>query len=381
MDWRNAPVCPPQGVQSAGYPTRLYPETRQAGEAPAGRTDCIRPGAAAQHGRGAVRHIRAGFLTVLIWRTTRPRCPSRSGDPQRGNRWQKGGMGARGGFEELLRKSRPRLAPPVRATPRRGSAPDQSDPALVESRGIGGRCGHPERDGDATRRLDQRIAEQRISALCARPLVRACGEASLARRSLLGAIYRRLCGVLSISRGCTTPPRSSAQTARQVRPYARTDQDQAGRIWPVRAPTREQAQQKAPRNDLFSGVYAVLHAQSEGQLQDWDAHREVTLAAQPDVIVRSDAANTTPADPGTGRRAQSHPPRGHYAYYGVAGNIRALQRVHRFVERYWRKMLCSRSWAGRHLTWAAFNRLKERVPLLRPRLRLPYRALQALVVL
>src|SRR5829696_5607778 len=56
MDWRNAPVCPPQGVQSAGYPTRLYPETRQAGEAPAGRTDCIRPGAAAQHGRGAVRH-------------------------------------------------------------------------------------------------------------------------------------------------------------------------------------------------------------------------------------------------------------------------------------------------------------------------------------
>ena len=73
--------------------------------------------------------------------------------------------------------------------------------------------------------------------------------------------------------------------------------------------------------------------------------------------------------------------RGHYAYYGVAGNIRALQRVHRLVERYWRKMLCSRSWAGRHLTWAVFNRLKERVPLLRPRLRLPYRALQALVVL
>src|SRR5690349_10502305 len=29
--------------------------------------------------------------------------------------------------------------------------------------------------------------------------------------------------------------------------------------------------------------------------------------------------------------------RGHYAYYGVAGNIRALQRVYRNVERYWRK--------------------------------------------
>jgi hypothetical protein len=35
--------------------------------------------------------------------------------------------------------------------------------------------------------------------------------------------------------------------------------------------------------------------------------------------------------------------RGHYAYYGVAGNIRALQRVYRVVVRYWRKMLRSRS--------------------------------------
>ena len=38
--------------------------------------------------------------------------------------------------------------------------------------------------------------------------------------------------------------------------------------------------------------------------------------------------------------------RGHYAYYGIAGNIRALQRVHRAVERYWRIMLSSRSWKG-----------------------------------
>src|SRR5499425_3062946 len=73
--------------------------------------------------------------------------------------------------------------------------------------------------------------------------------------------------------------------------------------------------------------------------------------------------------------------RGHYAYYGVAGNIRALQRVYRVVVRYWRKMLRSRSWAGRHFTWAAFNRLVERVPLLRPQLRLPHRTLQTLVVL
>ena len=66
--------------------------------------------------------------------------------------------------------------------------------------------------------------------------------------------------------------------------------------------------------------------------------------------------------------------------YGIAGNIRALLEVYRAVERYWRKMLCSRSWAGAHLTWDAFHQLKERTPLQRPKLQLPYRALQALAV-
>ena len=72
--------------------------------------------------------------------------------------------------------------------------------------------------------------------------------------------------------------------------------------------------------------------------------------------------------------------RGHYAYYGIAGNFRALQRVHRAVERYWHKMLCSRSWAGR-IPWAVFHQIKERLPLLRPQLHLPYRELQSLAVL
>lgn len=31
--------------------------------------------------------------------------------------------------------------------------------------------------------------------------------------------------------------------------------------------------------------------------------------------------------------------RGHYAYYGLAGNLRSLRKVYRFVERYWLKML------------------------------------------
>jgi len=72
--------------------------------------------------------------------------------------------------------------------------------------------------------------------------------------------------------------------------------------------------------------------------------------------------------------------RGHYAYYGIAGNIRALQRVHRAVERYWRITLGSRSWQGRGL-WKQFQQIKERFPLVRPKLYLPYSELQAIAVL
>jgi RNA-directed DNA polymerase len=73
--------------------------------------------------------------------------------------------------------------------------------------------------------------------------------------------------------------------------------------------------------------------------------------------------------------------RGHYAYYGVAGNLRCLVKVYRAVERYWHRMLRSRSWAGRALNWSMFNQINERTPLLKPKLRLPYTELQALAVL
>jgi RNA-directed DNA polymerase len=72
--------------------------------------------------------------------------------------------------------------------------------------------------------------------------------------------------------------------------------------------------------------------------------------------------------------------RGHYAYYGVAGNLQALLRVHRAMERYWRKMLSSRSWDGA-IRWEQFQRIKEQFPLLRPKLYLPYRELQAIAIL
>jgi group II intron reverse transcriptase/maturase len=72
--------------------------------------------------------------------------------------------------------------------------------------------------------------------------------------------------------------------------------------------------------------------------------------------------------------------RGHYGYYGIAGNFRALQKVHRFVERHWRKMLNSRSREG-SVTWVIFHKIKERFPLQRPRLKLNYVEFQSFAVL
>jgi RNA-directed DNA polymerase len=72
--------------------------------------------------------------------------------------------------------------------------------------------------------------------------------------------------------------------------------------------------------------------------------------------------------------------RGHYAYYGIAGNFRAVEQVYRRVERYWYQMLCSRSRAG-HMPWPTFHQIRARLPLLRPKLVLPYGELHALAVL
>ena len=69
-------------------------------------------------------------------------------------------------------------------------------------------------------------------------------------------------------------------------------------------PACRQARQAAPGNDLLSGIYAVLHAESEGQLPGWDAHREISATAQPHVPARTDAANTALVDPGAGQQSQ-----------------------------------------------------------------------------
>ena len=72
--------------------------------------------------------------------------------------------------------------------------------------------------------------------------------------------------------------------------------------------------------------------------------------------------------------------RGHYSYYGLGGNFRQIQRLYRFCEWYWRRMLCSRSQRG-NVNWEKFQRIKAANPLRAPRLYVPYSRMQALAVL
>lgn len=72
--------------------------------------------------------------------------------------------------------------------------------------------------------------------------------------------------------------------------------------------------------------------------------------------------------------------RGHYAYYGVGGNVKSLVKIYRFTERYWRRMLSSRSQKS-YVTWERFQYLKSIFPLQRPKLYLPYARMKALAVL
>ena len=69
--------------------------------------------------------------------------------------------------------------------------------------------------------------------------------------------------------------------------------------------------------------------------------------------------------------------RGHYACYGIGGNVRALQPVPRFVERSWYKRLRGRKG---HVRWEVFHRIQARWPLQRPPLAPPYRQFQAFAV-
>jgi group II intron reverse transcriptase/maturase len=66
--------------------------------------------------------------------------------------------------------------------------------------------------------------------------------------------------------------------------------------------------------------------------------------------------------------------RGHYGYYGVPNNIRALNAFHQEIRRIWFRSLRRRSQRARRLTWERFKALLARFPLPRPHITHPWAA-------
>ena len=66
--------------------------------------------------------------------------------------------------------------------------------------------------------------------------------------------------------------------------------------------------------------------------------------------------------------------RGHYGYYGLPHNFRALSAFRQEVRRTWFRCLRKRSQKARKLTWAAFTAMLERFPLPLPRITHPWTA-------
>ena len=63
--------------------------------------------------------------------------------------------------------------------------------------------------------------------------------------------------------------------------------------------------------------------------------------------------------------------RGHFNYYGLAGNATKLQAFWDFTWREWKHSLSKRSQKGRR-TWEDFKVLLAKHPLVRPRIRISY---------
>lgn len=72
--------------------------------------------------------------------------------------------------------------------------------------------------------------------------------------------------------------------------------------------------------------------------------------------------------------------RGHYAYYGLGGNIKSLLRIRQLTEKYWHRMLSSRSRKG-YVTWEKLRKLKSLYPLRRASLSIPFEKMRAFVIL
>ena len=119
-----------------------------------------------------------------------------------------------------------------------------------------------------------------------------------------------------------------------------------------------------PETIYFLGLTLYCTRNQKGNFKVGMRTEKSRLRRSLTVSARANAANTA-STRSVNRSAKSTPSSAATMPITASPEISGVSsKVYRAVERYWRRMLCSRSWAGRRLTWDAFNQIKERTPLL-----------------
>lgn len=72
--------------------------------------------------------------------------------------------------------------------------------------------------------------------------------------------------------------------------------------------------------------------------------------------------------------------RGHFNYYGIAGNASSISNFYYETYHYWRKFLSRRSQYGK-VNWTKMEMILKEYPLVRTRIKVPYPSLDSLVSL
>ena len=143
------------------------------------------------------------------------------------------------------------------------------------------------------------------------------------------------------------------------------------RLVSFRRPSCKTASEEEDRNDP-PGTFDLLgftHYWGRTRRGGWAVMRK-TASKRLSRAVRSIAqwCRESRHDPVSEQHAKlSQKVRGHYAYYGITGNARALAGFLCAVHRAWRKWLDRRN-RLRAMTWDRFNRLLERYRLPPPRI-------------
>jgi hypothetical protein len=71
---------------------------------------------------------------------------------------------------------------------------------------------------------------------------------------------------------------------------------------------------------------------------------------------------------------------GHYNYYGLSGNSRAIRNIYYFAVKYWRKMLNSRSQRG-YMDWEKYGKILKFYAIRKPKIRYTYYNLSEMALL